>query len=507
MLQGDINLKAVFPVARGGEVDLPAISRLANRLRGWAPAILQETARSRGEQARLQELMRLRDATQLLDTLAQNLLEAVAKKKGDHNTLHSTSRLLSCMRLMMHARNRNDIPIVVSRALDTVLAGFPARLDDEVKLPHSSTLSRNQVALDAAILLVHRPLFQKGPCLYLLADSPPQCAYHLYLSMILLIPAENVRRAFQVASELSSCVYARGIWTDAHADRTAEHVDSDIKICDGAHEAGRVGIEQDVAEQEAGRRAARTNMISILQRRAALASELEGYMTWITNFPLCLGQGAASLVTKVRLILHMLWMFASKPWLEHLAASLACVVSFTTDVGTEMGLADFEAPSIRATMAPWMFPSRPARRVFPADDGRGDVDGDSQEEDPDEVDLEGREPVHLPARLGRGRHFAHMSQSCLEDGQSYGWFRGVLGRFEGRDHSATLQEQQGPLHCAVRGKDAFRALDSTVAERRAHRQEGVAMGDRHPHPRGVDSSSRVVALHVRRPEIEPRRQA
>ena len=84
--------------------------------------------------------------------------------------------------------------------------------------------------------------------------------------------------------------------------------------------------------------------------------------------PGCLGAGATGLPTKVRLILHVFWMMAKPPRLERMSSWLKQVVSFTTDTGVEIGLADFEAPSVRSVMPAWMFPSQHGLAVLPEDD-------------------------------------------------------------------------------------------------------------------------------------------
>ena len=96
-------------------------------------------------------------------------------------------------------------------------------------------------------------------------------------------------------------------------------------------------------------------------------------MLWITHPPQCLGVGATSLPTKVRLTLHIFWMLCVPPRLHNLMECLKNFVSFTTDLGTESGIASFEAPSVRSVMPTWMFPQ--PDRLQPVDeDAGGDLD-------------------------------------------------------------------------------------------------------------------------------------
>lgn len=100
--------------------------------------------------------MRLRDAVQLLETLRHNLNKNTQPVHRGGGLQHDATRMLSCIRLMMQVRNRNQLPIVVSRALEAALPGLSSVVGDEAAasqaLPSASTLSRSQCSLDAAIL-------------------------------------------------------------------------------------------------------------------------------------------------------------------------------------------------------------------------------------------------------------------------------------------------------------------------------------------------------------------
>jgi hypothetical protein len=81
-------------------------------------------------------------------------------------------------------------------------------------------------------------------------------------------------------------------------------------------------------------------------------------MTRYTFMPQCLGSGHTKLCDKVRLVMHLLWMHSRSPRLRNTRQLADSVVSFTTDFGVELGLADVRALSLKDTFAPWMFPAR-----------------------------------------------------------------------------------------------------------------------------------------------------
>ena len=67
--------------------------------------------------------------------------------------------------------------------------------------------------------------------------------------------------------------------------------------------------------------------------------------------------------------------------LQSVIARSEAVTSFTTDMGTEMGLADGVAPSYRSALPPWLHPEAHGARVLPDDDDhdhRVDLDEEMQ---------------------------------------------------------------------------------------------------------------------------------
>ena len=68
--------------------------------------------------------------------------------------------------------------------------------------------------------------------------------------------------------------------------------------------------------------------------------------------------------------------------LQSVIARSEAVTSFTTDMGTEMGLADVVAPTYRAALPPWLYPEAHGARVLPdhvdSDDGTVHIDEEMQ---------------------------------------------------------------------------------------------------------------------------------
>lgn len=354
-------------------VDLSAIGRLTERIRAWAPAILAAAAAAdeEGDFVR-QQRMRLRDTLQLLLTLRESLVLQKASVTSSQRLEYDTGHVLACMRLMMHVRNRATLPVTIARAFDAALPGLAESVGAERRLeealPSPSVLSRNQVALDIALTNVlsrRMNAHADPPCLYILADSSPQCNFNFLLSTMVVVHKSNLVAAFRAACELAKLdsldcgmPIVKPVVEEVHAGLASPDAD------DGAEgkqvEAAAAGLAP--PEQDSGAWA------KVIRRRAELARKLEDLIEVVTHMPMCLGAGAASLPTKVRLILHVLWTLCAPPRFRSLMGQLEHVVSFTTDMGVEVGLADFEAPSVRSVMAPWMFPMQHGARVLPTSD-------------------------------------------------------------------------------------------------------------------------------------------
>lgn len=85
--------------------------------------------------------------------------------------------------------------------------------------------------------------------------------------------------------------------------------------------------------------------------------------------PQMLASGNASLAKKVTLLLHTLWMTIGPPRMHGVLNVCNNIMSFTTDMGTELGLAEFEAKDLRSVLPSWLSgKATPDGRLF-RDDG------------------------------------------------------------------------------------------------------------------------------------------
>ena len=320
-------------------VDLRNIANIANHLRRWAPQILVPAAGDDGGDAAddddeadvvAQNRMQLKRCLIQLDGLAESFgrSQLCERREGGGWQFHGAA-MLQCIRLMMQVRNRSKIAEVVDKALrvaiPTLAESCLSALSMAGHIPDGSTLSRAQPCLDAALLLLHKAMLDIGKwALYVWADSSPQLSYNFLISTMLAIAEDKLVQALDAAALL-----ARTKYTPDLEERDAEEV---------------------------------------LKTRADCLKVLAECTHIINNMPQCLAVGGTSLMHKVRVILHIFWMMGGPDRLASVIRRAASIVSFTTDLGTEMGLSDVVAPSVRAALPPWIYPAAHGARVQ-ADDG------------------------------------------------------------------------------------------------------------------------------------------
>jgi hypothetical protein len=101
---------------------------------------------------------------------------------------------IACVRMMIYTRNRNVLPETIRLGLAAIAPGVAESLQKNIDtLPGSSTLCRSQCTVDIALMLRHqRLLSQHAHCLYLLADSSPQCQYNFFMCSSLAIRTDCI---------------------------------------------------------------------------------------------------------------------------------------------------------------------------------------------------------------------------------------------------------------------------------------------------------------------------
>ena len=359
-----------FPDEEGGPVDMTAlIAELPGHLRRWSPSILRACGTREEEHDR---------ESACLVRLTRSL-EALVRRKEDtplrgHTWMLSCFRLLNCLRSLTNIRNRWQFKETVRKSLYAALpqdvARHCERIMDDSPWPSAATISRNQFLFDAAMLCYFREAYPlEEMVLWCWADASPQAGYEFFLVELLMIKKQDLVKAYELSLRLAAAVYepeaeasagsaglaaARGPM--AAADAAAGPAGEPARGVAGAAAAGPavavVGEAQ--AQEDDARFRASESMLELLRIRADFGDQLCRIIHTHVCIPQLLGSGNASLPKKADLLLHALWLMVSPPRLHGVATVCSNLAAFTTDIGTEMGLGDFEARSLGSLLAPWV---------------------------------------------------------------------------------------------------------------------------------------------------------
>ena len=319
-------------------IDMFNIAGIATHLRRWSQAILLpregDDADHDDEDRHSPDRMLLRSCLLQLDNLSESLKRNNAsrgktRRPRGRGVQFTSVAMVDCLRLAMCLKGRSRLEKVITHSLRICM---PTVADEcrstlvEGKVARESTISRNQICLDAAMLMLQRDDLEAPSALYIWADSSPQAGYDFLIVVLMAIRLDRLREAYELARSLANAKY------------TPDLPDID------AHQ--------------------------VLCERAALIQKLRAMLLFTTLMPQCMGLGGTSLIHKVRCTLHLFWMLGglAATRLQSVIARAETVTSFTTDMGTEMGLADAVVPSYRSALPPWLYPEAHGARVLPDDD-------------------------------------------------------------------------------------------------------------------------------------------
>ncbi len=297
---------------------LPAIAAsefhsLAQRVRTWAPAVLRDAEAEGG-------LSGWRNAKRALEESVIQLESAArcreTSKPQDGRRKWRTHVLLKafCAAEMLRAKcTLGDVAKLIWEAT------FPEHEPPMqfTHLPSPSSIQRTALAVDTALMLTRRrqqATSSIAAVRYGWADASPQGQREWFLSQHTRIEGDLVQLAHA----------ADALWRKAASRRNDADSDNDESdVCfDAPDQACREHLEQ-------------------------LAAQMQGR----TQVPMALGLRRASLVQKAAAWLQSVMLECPK---EHLDEFLKSIVSFTTDMGTELGMAPFRVSSLAELLPEWL---------------------------------------------------------------------------------------------------------------------------------------------------------
>lgn len=299
----DIDLRNPARNARGFEFTSSNFSTLASRVRSWAPLIL-ETCMDEEEKQTLG--MEIVDTLSLLEQGQRSLEWSGNLQQFQSQTLIHAVCLGSVLGSNKYVANA--VPLALKVSLPQL---HMPNLLDCVKFPKATTIGRAGSAMDFAFLLLCRDMWQHRKRFhYAWADSSPQSGKEWFMMMHASVFQDSVLSACRAANRL----------TRSRSDLTDHFEAEDLELGESPR------LHEDLLE-------------CVVHHRC---------------IPVALGSGKGAVEDKVSCMLHALGLEC--PTLQFLQEHLNDFVSWTTDLGLEAMLPQFNATSLSAVLPPYFQP-------------------------------------------------------------------------------------------------------------------------------------------------------
>ena len=348
----DLTGNVSAPVATQSKLllDPAKFASLADRVRSWAPVLLQQCS-DEDENAALR--LDILDTVRFFDSGKRSLEWAGQQQEFSSKTLIDSV----CLGAMLGSNKHVNEAVPMSAQIIFPNVDLRCLLANS-KFPKSSTIGRAGSALDFAFLLHARKLWQEGAYFHFAwADSSPQAGREWFMMMHASVRKDAVVSACRAANTL----------TRARPDLSDHFEAEDIDL-----------VERPVLHQ--------TLLSAVFHH---------------TCVPVALGSGKVSLEDKVSCLLHACGLeCASLPALQ---SHLKDFVSWTTDLGTERQVPDFHVRSVAHVLPDYLHPRLEC-----------DVDTDSPEQQLEDSENSEALPIMPNALLTPGGlHITHNASKDL----------------------------------------------------------------------------------------------
>lgn len=358
---------------------------LAERVRSWGPCLLRNCRDEDEVVALKMELLE----TVLFFERAQMGLEWT----GPNQQFQSSTLIHSvCLGALLGSNQyvRDAIPLSLAISLPQMDLQHMAKC---LKFPKSSTIDRAGSSLDFALLLWMRKVWESSDWLhYAWADSSPQAGREWFMMMHASVRRDAVITACSAANRL----------TKARQD-----------LCDH-FEAEDVDIEE----------------------RPLLHQQLLQAVSHHKCVPVALGSGKVSLEDKVSCLLHATSFECPTP--KSLQLHLSRFVSWTTDLGTEAQLPQFQARGLATVLPCYMYHQ---------------LESDVLESDSGNEGEDILKPIMPNAMLTAGA--LHITHNCSQDLHSkMAWWPEFYGHLKAVSNLLVPHLRDRLIACCVRGSAA-----------------------------------------------------
>jgi hypothetical protein len=287
----------------------------------WCPDIIRAVETREGVEMAAGAQMSLAGYVATLHELAATLPGASPRYCLFTKTKMSrVSMFLKLFPMVCLIKDKNRLNENLIAAANILFPGYGSKLPTDLEShPHKLKLSMKRLALsfDIAFMQFRQQLWCPDTLVYCWADASPQAGREWFLSQQTEVDRKRVVETWKAALFLEKRRYATKLARNG---------------C-----GGFAPTEDNVSEEEEGPGHDETDLgLSADQNiQAAELCILHSVRTHV-NVPAALGLGRATLVDKAAALAHA-W-FLETPSMAAMTTSTCNVVSFTTDMGTEMGL-------------------------------------------------------------------------------------------------------------------------------------------------------------------------
>ena len=362
-------------VAQALPLSAESLERFARVIRGWAPLLLNDPEAPEQDPEAVQHDVQLVLTT--LDRWSFSWRQAMGMVNlagGGTRFRHNSRKLLDCIRLSFLVKGGpSSLSQVIAQSLATVLPEFlrepfvrnVCKQSGTNILPSASLVSRYEIALDAALMLVAKQRAAHACIRVGWTDSSPLAGYDWIWPQYHEIQESKLLRCFQSVCKLCAAI----------SDFVAEHHEQEIQ---------EGNDEVDEAPQELP--------TSPLPEWKPLLQVISDSIHEHIHPPAALGSGHRSLADKAASEVFK-WQLQS-PSIPNLTLHSASYVAHCSDMGVELSLPDFElSGSVDRLLPEWM------REVLPADvDAADDVASAAEAAD----DVDGAFLDHNDADVAQG---------------------------------------------------------------------------------------------------------
>ena len=340
------------------EVNSDELLLIASQIRRWSGAVLQALEPG----AREDEAAVMRRTVERLEGWASQVAEAegiVTRRRSleGRRWLHGSFKMFSALRFSSQLRGgANKLASALKQALMVVAPRFlvgalcsgleSIEKGKSLVVPSASTVSRNEIALDASLILLRREQYRKDMARWMWSDSSEVAGHDWFWTQFHELPQSELVKTFRAANDLALATrkYA------AEAEARAAEDGPDAVVLEDAH---------DVA----------------LQGWAPMLRQLRQIQEHICA-PAAMTSGQKGLAHKAGAFLHQVHL--ELPSDVPLTEFCTTLKSHTSDMGIEMSLPDFSVESLENILPVWI--NREAIRMD-LEDGSSGVVGEALQQD------------------------------------------------------------------------------------------------------------------------------